>query len=130
VNPYLLALPDWRIHMSEEAEALLHSSKAMNSALKATLTLILIVIVSLLEWGIVIAVVDGFKPIKFWIAILMDSASVTFPFIFFGLYTGMSHQAVEIFASMPFLFMIFYSTTFSPGSGVAVLKELRYLFPR
>jgi hypothetical protein len=26
--------------------------------------------------------------------------------------------------------MIFFSTTFSPGSGVPVLKELRYLFPR
>jgi hypothetical protein len=31
---------------------------------------------------------------------------------------------------MPFLFMIFFSTTFSPGSGVDGVKELRYLFAR
>merc|ERR1712137_82986 len=62
--------------------------------------------------------------------ILMDSASLTFPFIFFGIYTHLPFHLVEILASLPFLFMIFFSTTFSPGSGVAGLKELRYLFAR
>jgi energy-coupling factor transporter ATP-binding protein EcfA2 len=38
LNPYLLALVDWRNFMSEEAEALLHSSKATNKALKSMLT--------------------------------------------------------------------------------------------
>jgi len=42
----------------------------------------------------------------------------------------MPFQMVEIIASLPFLLMIFLSTTFSPGSGAPVLKELRYLFPR
>ena len=37
---------------------------------------------------------------------------------------------MQILASLPFLFMIFFSTTFSPGSGVAGVKELRYLFAR
>ena len=130
LNPYLLALVDWRNFMSEEAEALLHSSKTMNKAMKCILTLILLLSVSLVEWGIVNAVVGGFEDVYFWIAILMDSASLTFPFIYFGLYTKLPFHAVEIFASMPFLFMIFFSTTFSPGSGVAGLKELRYLFAR
>jgi hypothetical protein len=102
----------------------------MNNALKSILTLLLIVVVSLIQWGISVAVIDGFEHVKFWIAMLMDSASVTFPFIYLGLYTNLSHQAVEIFAVMPFLFMLFWSTTFSPGSGVEGLKELRYLFPR
>merc|ERR1711990_263539 len=31
---------------------------------------------------------------------------------------------------MGFLFMIFFSTTFSPGSGVEGVKALRYLFAR
>ena len=31
---------------------------------------------------------------------------------------------------MPFLFMIFFSSTFSPGAGVDSLKVLRFLFPR
>jgi len=110
--------------MSEEAEALL------NKALKSLLTLTLIVIVSLVEYGVVNGVVDGFESGKFWVAMLMDSASLTFPFIFFGLYTKLPFHAVEIFASMPFLLMIFFSTTFSPGAGVPVLKELRYLFAR
>ena len=130
LNPYLLSLVDWRNFMSEEAEALLHSSKTMNKAMKCILTLILLLSVSLVEWGIVNAVVGGFEDVYFWVAILMDSASLTFPFIYFGLYTKLPFHAVEIFASMPFLFMIFFSTTFSPGSGVAGLKELRYLFAR
>lgn len=130
LNPYLLALPDWRNFMREEAEALLHSSIGMNNALKSLLTLLLIIVVSLIEWGVVNAVINGFENAKFWWAILMDSASLTFPFIFFGLYTLLPFQAVQIFASLPFLFMIFFSTTFSPGSGVEGLKELRYLFAR
>ena len=31
---------------------------------------------------------------------------------------------------MPFLFMIFFSSTFSPGAGVEGLKALRFLFSR
>jgi hypothetical protein len=130
LNPYLLALADWRNFVSEEAEALLHASKSLNKALKTLLTLSLIFILSVIEWGLVNAVVGGFEDVKFWVAILLDSASLTFPFIFFGLYTKLSFQAVQIFGSMPFLFLIFFSTTFSPGSGVTGLKELRYLFPR
>ena len=130
LNPYLLALVDWRNFMSEEAEALVHSSKSTNKALKSLLTLTIILIVSLVEWGIVNAVVSGFEDRYFWVAILMDSASLTFPFIFFGLYTKLPFQAVQIFSSLPFLFMIFFSTTFSPGSGVPGLKALRYLFAR
>lgn len=90
----------------------------------------MILIVSLIEWGIINGVIDGFENAKYWLAILCDSASLTFPFIFFGLYTKLPFHAVQIFASMPFLTMIFFSTTFSPGSGVAGFKELRYLFSR
>jgi hypothetical protein len=60
----------------------------------------------------------------------MDSASLTFPFICLGLYTKLSFQAVCVLAGMPFLFMIFFSTTFSPGAGIEGLKALRYLFSR
>jgi hypothetical protein len=60
----------------------------------------------------------------------LDNASLTFPFVFFGLYTNLPFQAVETFASVPFILMIFFSTTFSPGSGVEGVKELRYLFSR
>merc|ERR1719498_2171285 len=126
----LLALVDWRNFMSEEAEALLHSSKSKNKALMSLLTLAMIIVVSLVEYGVVNAVIDGFDDFKFWVAIFMDSASLTFPFIFFGIYTHLPFHAVEIFASIPFLFMIFFSTTFSPGSGVEGLKVFRYLFAR
>lgn len=33
-------------------------------------------------------------------------------------------------SGLPFLFVIFFSTTYSPGAGVAGLKALRYLFSR
>jgi hypothetical protein len=130
LNPYLLSLVDWRNLVMEESEALLHSSKTTNKVLKTILTLILILAVSLVEWGVVNLVIDGFEDRKFWVMILMDSVSMTFPFLFFGLFTKFSHTAVEIYASLPFLFMIFLSGTFSPGAGVNVLKELRYLFSR
>jgi ABC-type lipoprotein export system ATPase subunit len=130
VNPWLLALVDWRNYMLEEAEALLHSSKGMNKFLMTMLTLFMITVISLVEWGIINATIDGFESFKFWVAIFFDSASLTFPFIFFGVYTKLPSHAVEIFASFPFLLMIFFSTTFSPGSGVQGFKALRYLFPR
>ena len=39
-------------------------------------------------------------------------------------------QVVQMVGGMPFLFMIFFSTTMSPGAGVGGFKEMRYLFPR
>jgi len=61
---------------------------------------------------------------------LFDSASLTLPFICFGLYSSLPLQAVQIISSQPFLLMIFFSTTFSPGAGVEGIKALRYLFTR
>ena len=130
INPFLLSLVDWRNYMNEEAEALLHSSKSMNKVLKSLVVMALVFGISLIEYGLINAVVGGLSDIKYWVAILFDSGSMTFPFICFGIYTALPHQAVETFASMPFLFMIFFSTTFSPGSGVPGLKVLRYLFSR
>jgi hypothetical protein len=102
----------------------------MNKALKSVLTLILLLLVSLVQFGCVNAVVDGLEGVNQLAAILIDNAVLTFPFIFGGLYTRLPFHAVDIIASMPFLFMIFFSTTFSPGSGVEGVKELRYLFSR
>lgn len=130
VNPYLLSLVDWRNFQNEEAEALLHASKELNRFLKTTLTITLILLTSLLEFGILNAVVGGLSGAEFWVGMLFDSVSLTFPFICIGLYTNLPHQAQQMISSLPFLFMIFFSTTFSPGSGVPVLKELRYLFSR
>jgi hypothetical protein len=115
INPYLLSLVDWRNFMTEEAEALLHSSKSLNKFLKSCLTIFLIITISLLEYGMVNAVINGLADINFWIAMLFDTGSMCFPFLCFGLYSTLPHQAVETFSSMPFLFMIFFSTTFSPG---------------
>jgi hypothetical protein len=106
------------------------SSKTINKALKCFLTLFLIVIVSLLEFGCINAVVKGLGGANQLLAMLMDNVSLTFPFLFFGLYSNLSFQAVETFASIPFILMIFFSTTFSPGSGLEGVKDLRYLFSR
>lgn len=61
---------------------------------------------------------------------IFDSGSMTFPMICFGIYTPLPFQAVQILGSLPFLMMIFFSTTFSPGAGVEFFKEFRYLFSR
>merc|ERR1712159_915601 len=65
-----------------------------------------------------------------WIGMTFDLTSLTLPFICFGLYSSLPLQIVQTVASMPFLMMIFFSSTFSPGSGVEGIKELRFLWAR
>ncbi|EED87024.1 predicted protein [Thalassiosira pseudonana CCMP1335] len=129
-NPYFLQLTDWRIYMIEEAEALLHSSKSTNKFLKTCLTLGLLVIISTIQFGVMNIVIDTLGAGKFYVGILFDNLSLLISMVCLGLYTDLPQQAVQILGSMPFLFMIFFSTTFSPGAGVAGLKNLRYLFAR
>lgn len=132
LNPYLVALADWRNTMKEEAEALMHFSVQMNLALKSCIVLLLLTVISVIAFGCLQGVMQSntLGGVELWVMMLFDSASLTFPFICFGLYSALPLQAVTIFASLPFLFMIFFSTTFSPGSGVEGVKALRYLFAR
>ena len=130
LNPAMLSLVEWRTAMLEEAEALMHASAETNLALKTALMVTLTLFISLLEYAVVNAVINGLESIKFWVAMLMDSVSMTFPVLCLSLYSSLPFQAVQLLGSLPFLFMIFLSTTFSPGAGVPIVKELRYLFAR
>jgi len=130
INPYLLSLVEWRNAMSEEAEALVHASKGVNKTLKTLLTILLVFTISLIQYGVTNACVSGLSEIKFWFAMLFDSSSLTFPLICLGLFTRLPFQAAQILGSLPFLLMIFLSTTFSPGAGIPGIKELRYLWAR
>lgn len=116
--------------MLAEAEILMHASKGLNRALKVCLTLSIVFIISIIEYGCVNAVINGLEAVKYWFSMLFDSSSLTFPLICMGVYTRLPFQTAQILGSLPFLLMIFLSTTFSPGSGVPVIKELRYLFAR
>mmetsp|Transcript_32096 Transcript_32096/g.112824 ORF Transcript_32096/g.112824 Transcript_32096/m.112824 type:complete len:481 (+) Transcript_32096:52-1494(+) len=131
VNPYLLSLTDWRNYITEESEALMHASLQTNMAMKVGLTLMLILIIAGIEYGLLQLVrPDTMYGGDYFLMMLMDSASLTLPLIAFALFTKLPLGAVQICGSMPFLFMIFFSTTFSPGAGVDAVKTLRYLFPR
>lgn len=130
INPYLIALVDWRNFMNEEAEALLHASKGMNRLLKSVLTTSLIIIISVFEFVCVNVVIKGFESPKHWLAMLFDSTSLTVAHVCLGLFTELPFHLVAILAGMPFLFMIFFSTTFSPGAGLPVLKIFRYVYSR
>jgi ABC-type lipoprotein export system ATPase subunit len=129
-NPYFLQLCDWRIFMIEEAEALLHSSKEMNRFLKMCLAISLLVIISTIQFICQNLIIDTLNSTYFYFAIMFDNISLMVAILCLGLYTDLPDQAVQIIGSLPFLFMIFFSTTFSPGAGVAGLKNLRYLFSR
>ena len=89
-------------------------------AAKSVVTLMLLVVVITVAWGCLVAVLD--TPVTndadMWVAMLFDLASLTLPFICFGLYSTLPLQIVQTVASLPFLFMIFFSGTFSPGAGV------------
>jgi len=130
INPFLIALPDWRNTIIEEAEALMHFSVQMNLALKSGVTLLLLIGITSVAFGCLNLCIDSLGSFSVWVSMLFDSASLTLPFICFGLYSLLPLQIVQILASLPFLFMIFFSTTFSPGAGVEVIREFRYLFAR
>lgn len=131
LQPFLLSQVEWRNNMLEETEALLHSSVQLNRALKVLMCLILIFLLTAVEFGVVNAVIDKlFAEAKYWVAMLCDSASLTLPLVCLGIYSRLPFQTVQLVGSIPFLGMLFFSTTFSPGAGVPVLKELRYLYPR
>jgi ABC-type lipoprotein export system ATPase subunit len=129
-NPYFLQLTDWRIFMCEEAEALLHSSKSMNRFLKMCLAITLLWIISSIQFICQNLIIDTLNNAYFYFAILFDNLSLMVAILCLSLYTDLPDQAVQILGSMPFLFMIFFSTTFSPGAGVEGVKNLRYLFSR
>eukprot|EP00977_Amphora_coffeiformis_P024188 scaffold15108_cov180-Amphora_coffeaeformis.AAC.64 len=111
--------------MMEEAEALLHASATTNRVLKVILTLSLLLNLSVLEYGVVNAVIDNrFIEGKYWVAMLCDSASLTLPL----------HDlfSLKFLNTTILLSPTEEKTTWSltNGAGVPVLKELRYLFPR
>jgi ABC-type lipoprotein export system ATPase subunit/heme/copper-type cytochrome/quinol oxidase subunit 4 len=129
--PYIIALVDWRISMQEEAKALVHRSKNMNKILKTVVTFIFIIFVTMVQFLVMNVVVEGLDDIKFFIAVLFDFlSSMAFYGIALGIYTNLSAEDAQILRFVPFFCMIFFSTTFSPGSGLPLLKALRYLFPR
>ena len=127
-NPYFLQLTDWRIFMVEEAEALLHSSKSMNKMLKTFLTLFLLFVITVVQYLCMEAVLGTLTEYYYFFGILFDNLSLLVFILLLGLYTNLPDQAVQIFGAMPFLLMIFFSTTFSPGAGVKGVKELRCEF--
>jgi hypothetical protein len=131
VHPYVLQLVDWRVYMVEEAEALVHSSKYISKILKAILMLIIIFIVAGIQFGCMYATTLGYLAgVDFFFAVLFDNLSQLIPLILLGLFSDLSDQTVQVLGQLPWLLMIFFSTTFSPGAGVNGIKELRYLFSR
>lgn len=129
-NPYFLSLVAWRDAMEAEAEALMHSSKGMNRALKTLLCCILILVLSVVEFGTANAVSSGFSSIDIWVGMFTDSFSSTITLIYLGIYTNLEFESVQMIGLLPYLFMMLFSTGFSPGSGVKGVKALRYLFVR
>ena len=132
-NPYFLQLVDWRIHMVEEAEALMHSSMATNKLLKTILTLFLLLVITIIQFGcqeVVFGVMTRaeFTSIEFFFGMLFDNVFQLIALICLGLYTEMPDQRVQILGQVPFLLSIFFSTSYSPGAGVKGAKELKYLF--
>lgn len=116
--------------MIEEAEALLHSSKLMNKAIKTCLALVVVVVVTSIQFMCQMVVISTLTYFKIYIGIMFDLLSLWIAYILFGLYSDASNQTVQILGSASYVAMLFFSTTFSPGAGLEGLKALRYLFPR
>jgi len=130
LNPFLLALVDWRDLISEETEALLHSSAPKLKILKTLLTLVLISLISAINFGCINLVIDTLREGKYFVGIFFDAVSMTVAFIAAGLYTTLPLTQTQIIGTVPFLFLMFFSSTFSPASGVEFFNEFRFLFTR
>jgi len=131
IQPYLVALTDWRDCMLEEAEALVHASPGRSQALKALITVMFIFFISIIQFFAVnIATGNDYWEFKFWIAMLGELFSLCFPAICLGIFSRLPFQIAQMLSGLPFLLVIFFSTTYSPGAGVPGLKGLRYLFSR
>jgi hypothetical protein len=130
VLPFLLSLPDWRHYMGEESEALLHSSKGKSRLWKSFLALALLFSLALFQYGIINVVIEGLSSPAILLGIFFDCFSNQVGFIIFGLYSSLPNETAYALAGLPCIASLFFSTTYSPGAGLPVLKDLRYLFPR
>jgi len=128
--PYFLQIGDWRIYMLEESEALLHSSQSMNKFLKSCVIVALMLVISIVQYYCIDAVIGTLSGTKYMVGIIFDTFSIMNPIVLLGLYTNLTDEEVQMFGSVPYLMMVFFSTTFSPSAGIEGLKALRYLFPR
>jgi hypothetical protein len=133
IYPYILQLTDWRVFIVEETKALLHSSMAMNNLLKASVTLFLLLMISLIRFyccqALVIGVMTRAEFTRFdFFLLFFDHVFHLIALILLGLYTEMTDQSVQILGQVPFLLGIFFSTTYSPGAGIKGLEEMKYLF--
>jgi len=134
VQPYFASLVPWRVAITEEAEARLHGGVTlrMNESLKTLVGALIVVATSLIEYGCVNAVTAGsvVGPFKFWFAMFADLYWLSFTTLCIALYTSLPGHVTQQLGTLPFLLMTLFSTTFSPGSGIQVVNDLRYLFPR
>jgi hypothetical protein len=130
LNPTFFTLPEWRNTMLEEAEALIHSSKRLNKVLKVTVSYAMIVFVSILEYIVIQNTIHELRPAKYFFAIFSDNAFLFFPMFILSVNTGMTLEHSVLLGSSLYFSLMCMSTTFSPGGGLPVLKEFRYLYPR
>ena len=132
LNPFLLSLVDWRNAMVEEGEALVHSSIQMNRTLKTIVTMLLLLVLSLIMFGVANLVVedDSLARTEIWVGLFTDLVFTLAPRICLSNFTSLDLHEVQLLGGLPFLGNLFFSTTYSPGGGLEGLTQLRYLFPR
>lgn len=108
LNPYILTVVDWRNYVIEEADALLHSSKTMNKALKLGMTILLTVVISSIQYGLIQVVMVGgsLSSIGIYFGIIFDFSSLLLPTVLFGLYTLLPFEMVVLLGSTPGLLMM------------------------
>jgi energy-coupling factor transporter ATP-binding protein EcfA2 len=130
IQPYLFTLCDWRIALLEEKEALLHASPRSQMTLKFGMVILLFFLTSLFQWASINAIVDGFRSFDIYLAMLSENFSTTMPLACAGLFTTFSLETTLVLGSVLNMSMYILSTAYTPGGGLPIIKELRYLYPR
>ena len=132
LNVYYTSLVSWRTAMEQERDALLHDSKSFNRILKTILLAVaLLLVVTVAQYATAnIVLGDVYSGFTMFVGTLTAFFDVVCLNIVLGVYTSYSFETVQIYAALPFLLSNFLSTTMSPGGGLPIVKELRYLFPR
>jgi len=86
--------------------------------------------VAAIQFWVIDLVLGTLTSPEFFFGMAFDFFSYLIPLTLLGLYTSLTMEETLVVGLVPFLLMIFFSTTFSPGAGIEGLKDLRYLFSR
>jgi energy-coupling factor transporter ATP-binding protein EcfA2 len=126
LRPFVESLAAWRECVTEEADALVHSSVQLQKALMCVLVCVLRLCGTMMTYVQLQILSDGLSGRGIMFGIICESIYSDAVIIMVSLYSNVAQQKIAFIASIPAGFNLLLSTSTNPGGGTMVLKPLRY----